>query len=414
MRYANLQGLQPDLAYWDGVSRDYFNLLQQMDSYLSTRYMYEPDQVSSSRLSGYISGGGRYEIFGRNLDSYDNYSVQITGINASTPEFNMTMQGDLRVDGWGYPYGGVSSVNANYRGNRLEADGNMQLDGANFLYYSYNTVEKVWLVNGAYLETHTNQYGDLVRVMAQHEGHQLVAEGVWQEPIYSVYQLAEKATTLSGTPVVVSEALDADVNDMVLELYTAFFNRFPEHDGLDYWSQRVKTALENGQDAEAVRQQVADEFWDAALQFDELTGYSENTSSRDFVAQVYSNVLARPDAVETDQDGINYWVNRLDSGEFRNRGELVVTLTDEAWAFIQADPTNPVSVKVNRFFEDRAIIGEFFAGEGISAGLSNEQAYQLGVDVMQRLSSIDPAISNDRALEVIEYIQSQYGDVVMV
>src|SRR5207237_3478909 len=71
----------------------------------------------------------------------------------------------------------------------------------------------------------------------------------------------------------------------LVELYIAFFNRVPDSEGMTYWLGRVA--------AGATTLSVANNFYDAAVQYSSLTGYSASMSNADFVGVIYKNVLGR-------------------------------------------------------------------------------------------------------------------------
>lgn len=86
----------------------------------------------------------------------------------------------------------------------------------------------------------------------------------------------------------------------LIELYIAFFNRVPDADGLGYWIDQLKA----GQTID----QIADNFYRAALNYADITKYTANMSNADFIRIVYKNVLGRD---EVDAEGMTYWSNAL-------------------------------------------------------------------------------------------------------
>ena len=83
----------------------------------------------------------------------------------------------------------------------------------------------------------------------------------------------------------------------VTKLYVATFNRAPDSDGLNYWVNNAGLSLEN----------VAKSFFD---QPETQAKYKPGLANTEFVAAVYQNLFNRT----ADSDGLNYWVNELDSG----------------------------------------------------------------------------------------------------
>ena len=113
----------------------------------------------------------------------------------------------------------------------------------------------------------------------------------------------------------------ADVH-LVEELYVAFFNRVPNASGLAHWIGK----LVSGDTVET----VAEAFYEAGIQYADLTGYRAGMSDADFINAVYRNVLARPEGAS--EKGLAYWSSELTSGN-ASRGSLVVQILTSAHSF---------------------------------------------------------------------------------
>jgi hypothetical protein len=107
----------------------------------------------------------------------------------------------------------------------------------------------------------------------------------------------------------------------VIELYIAYINRVPDADGMAFWIGQVQA----GQSLE----QIGQAFYNAALQFPALTGYSATMTNADFVKLVYKNVLGRS---EPDAEGLAYWSKALGDGT-ATRGTLVASMLASAHTF---------------------------------------------------------------------------------
>lgn len=108
------------------------------------------------------------------------------------------------------------------------------------------------------------------------------------------------------------------------ELYVAFFNRIPDAEGLTYWiNQRISGVSLNS---------IAENFYSAAIQFPDLTGYSSHMSNDDFVRGIYANVLRRKDATAPTDQEVSYWVTQFQNGS-TTKGELVRTMLYAAHTF---------------------------------------------------------------------------------
>ena len=108
------------------------------------------------------------------------------------------------------------------------------------------------------------------------------------------------------------------------ELYVAFFNREPDADGLSYWISQ----FHGGRTLSS----IADGFYSAAVQYSDLTHYSDKMSQAEFVRVIYANVLGRTGATAPPDADVNYWAGRLASGS-DTRGSLVGTMLTSAGTF---------------------------------------------------------------------------------
>ncbi len=113
-----------------------------------------------------------------------------------------------------------------------------------------------------------------------------------------------------------------DLN-LLIELYTAFFNRVPDADGLAYWISNFKSG--------ATIDQIADNFYRAAILFSAQTGYTQSMTNDDFVRIVYKNVLGRTGTTAPTDSEVNYWSNNLAQG--MTKGHLVRAMLVSARAF---------------------------------------------------------------------------------
>ena len=116
-------------------------------------------------------------------------------------------------------------------------------------------------------------------------------------------------------------APQAEVTRLV-ELYTAFFNRVPDADGMSFWIDEMKSGK--------TINQVAESFYNAGVNYSSLTGFTATMTNTDFINVIYKNVLGRKDGA--DADGLKFWNDSLTSGK-ANRGTLVTNILDSAHTF---------------------------------------------------------------------------------
>jgi hypothetical protein len=87
--------------------------------------------------------------------------------------------------------------------------------------------------------------------------------------------------------------------EKVLQLYTAYFNRAADKNGVDYWTNNM---INNNWSIEMVAQSFADQT--------EYTSVYGGLNSTQIVEKIYDNLLGR----QTDAEGLAYWSGQLDSG----------------------------------------------------------------------------------------------------
>ena len=118
-----------------------------------------------------------------------------------------------------------------------------------------------------------------------------------------------------------ASAPQADVTRLV-ELYTAFFNRVPDADGMSFWIDEMKSGK--------TVNQVAESFYNAGVNYSSLTGFTATMKNTDFINVIYKNVLGRKDGA--DAGGLSFWDGALTSGQ-ASRGTLVTNILDSAHTF---------------------------------------------------------------------------------
>jgi hypothetical protein len=140
-----------------------------------------------------------------------------------------------------------------------------------------------------------------------------------------------------------SKAAASPLTDVqkIIELYVSFFNRIPDADGLSYW-------LGEFQHGKSINQ-IADSFYDAGIQFSELTGFSAKMTDTDFINTIYRNTLER--STGADEAGLAYWKAELVSGR-ASHGSLVSSILtaahgfkgDATWGFVADLLDNKIAV----------------------------------------------------------------------
>lgn len=168
---------------------------------------------------------------------------------------------------------------------------------------------------------------------------------------------------------------EKDLNTLV-ELYVAFFNRVPDADGMSYWIDQIKAGM--------TVDQLANNFYNAAIQFTEVTHYAANMTSADFVKIIYKNVLGRTGETAPSNEEVNYWASELDSGRF-SKGRLVVTMLHSAHTFAGDAKWGWVP----QLLDNKVSVGKYFAIEqGLNFNTPQESITQ-GVAIAAAISPTD-------------------------
>lgn len=170
-----------------------------------------------------------------------------------------------------------------------------------------------------------------------------------------------------------AQAPQKNVQNLV-ELYIAFFNRVPDAEGLAYWIGQMNAGQKLNQ--------IAESFYQAGIQFSDLTGFSASMNNADFVNVVYRNVLGRKDGA--DADGLKYWVGSLETGS-ASRGSLVSTILASAHSF-KGDTTWGWTADL---LDNKTLVGKLFA---IDLGLgynTPENSIKYGMSIAAAITPTD-------------------------
>lgn len=167
----------------------------------------------------------------------------------------------------------------------------------------------------------------------------------------------------------------------VVELYVGFFNRVPDAEGLNYWLGQMNQGMTTAK--------VADAFYNSALEFSHLTGYSSGMTNEDFVKVIYKNVLGRSDP---DAEGLAYWSKSLANGT-ESRGSLLDSILNSAHSF----EGNATYGWVADLLDNKYEVGKVFA---VDMGLTyntSEQSITKGMQIAAAVTATD----THAALELI-------------
>lgn len=171
----------------------------------------------------------------------------------------------------------------------------------------------------------------------------------------------------------------------LIELYIAFFNRVPDADGVSYWIDQINGGM--------TVEQLANNFYNAAILYSSLTGYSGTMSNADFVKIIYKNVLGRN---EVDPEGLDYWTTALakpvGSIGAETRGTLINTILNSAHNFKGDSQYGWVA----DLLENKVNIATYFS---IQQGLNYntaEESISKGMEIASVVTAIDTAVAREK------------------
>jgi mono/diheme cytochrome c family protein len=174
-----------------------------------------------------------------------------------------------------------------------------------------------------------------------------------------------------------SKTIPASSLKTLIELYIAFFNRVPDADGMNYWIGEIKAGM--------TLDQLASNFYVAALQFSSVTGYSPTMTNEEFVLVIYKNVLGRSaTTTPPDADGVAYWTEEIRSGK-SSRGALIGTMLNSAHNYAG----DPVWGWVPQLLDNKVLVGNYFS---IQQGLNYntpEESISKGILIGQAVTPTD-------------------------
>lgn len=159
-----------------------------------------------------------------------------------------------------------------------------------------------------------------------------------------------------------SKTISAADLKTLTELYIAFFNRVPDGNGMIYWIGQIRSGKKI--------EDLANNFYDAAIIFSDVTGYKADMSNADFVKIIYKNVLGRD---EVDAEGMAYWTDALvkPAGTVgaETRGTLIRTIINSAHTFKGHETLGWVA----DLLDNKVSVGLYFSIQhGINYNTDNE------------------------------------------
>lgn len=170
------------------------------------------------------------------------------------------------------------------------------------------------------------------------------------------------------------------VQESIIGLYVAYYNRAPDQGGLNHWNN-VATANGNS----AVLLSISEQFMNHP-KFEE--DYPSSLSTIGFVTKIYQNMLNRA----PDTEGLNFWVTVLDNG--LPKSKFIVTYVNDVLSYTGTDPAGIIST---RMFSNKTNVGEYYVDTlGVASnGEPGTLAYSRSIDalacVTEHLTTVDSA-----------------------
>ena len=117
-----------------------------------------------------------------------------------------------------------------------------------------------------------------------------------------------RAPDLMAVAAAQAAKTETKVDDQLVRLYDAVFDRAPDTSGLSYWTAEMAQG--------STLPVVADKFIDSP---EFRTLYGANPTNQQFVTLLYNNVLDR----DPDTNGLNWWTDQLNSGTYNRTSALL-------------------------------------------------------------------------------------------
>ncbi len=180
-----------------------------------------------------------------------------------------------------------------------------------------------------------------------------------------------------------SKTIPADRLKSLIELYIAFFNRVPDADGMSYWMDQIKAGMTN--------ETLANHFYNAAIIYADITGYSATMSNSDFVKIIYKNVLGRSGATAPPDADVKYWSDELSSGK-SSRGKLIENMLFSAHGFAG----DPVFGWVPQLLDNKISVGTYFSvAQGLNFNTEQDNITQ-GMAIAALITPTDTKAAMDK------------------
>ncbi len=197
------------------------------------------------------------------------------------------------------------------------------------------------------------------------------------DSLINVEKLVFDDITVNLTLQTQAASIPAATLKSIEELYSGFFKRIPDADGLAYWIEQFKTGK--------TLNQIADAFYDAGVQYSAQTGFSSTMSNDDFVKIVYANVLGRSGTTAPGAADIAFWSNNIANGA-ATRGSMVNEMIMSAHNTYANDATWGW---VDKLLNNRATVADSFAVQWGLSYATPETSILKGMEIASAVTATD-------------------------
>ena len=169
-----------------------------------------------------------------------------------------------------------------------------------------------------------------------------------------------------------NNAFAASVEQSIIGLYVAYYNRAPDQSGFNYW---VNQARLNGNDTALLSISAGFRNNEKFAQ-----DYPSQLSNSQFVTKIYKNILNRA----PDPDGLNYWVSQLDNG--LEKHEFIVNYVN---GILNYTGTVSEGITSRKMFSNKIEVGQYYIdtlGEA-SDGNPGTLAYTRSIEALACVTS---------------------------
>lgn len=186
-------------------------------------------------------------------------------------------------------------------------------------------------------------------------------------------------TTLLTLLVLFPSVHATTVEDSIIGLYVAYYNRAPDINGFNFWKKQA-----NQNDNAATLKTISIGF-EASPQFS--TDYPITLSNKEFITKIYQNILNR----NPDQGGLNHWVNRLEQG--LSKSDFIIEYVN---AVLNYEGSDEEGKKSATMLKNKLIVSLFFMDILLDAsnGDFGSEAYQRSIDVLENITEESETVTS--------------------